>query len=78
MYVCLCKGVTDKQITRAVENGACTMRDLRQQFGVGTQCGKCTCHARDVLHESLHARPDVIEVPVRDAAAPFNADVLYS
>ena len=58
MYVCLCKAVTDKQITQAVGNGAASVRDLRQQFGLGSQCGKCTCVARDVLDEALtaHAR----------------------
>ncbi|MCH8493519.1 MAG: bacterioferritin-associated ferredoxin [Idiomarina sp.] len=54
MYVCLCKSVTDKQISQAVANGASSVRDLRQQFGLGSQCGKCTCCARDVLDDALH------------------------
>lgn len=53
MYVCLCKSVTDKQISQAVVEGASSVRDLRNQFGLGSQCGKCTCYARDVLEDAL-------------------------
>ena len=52
MYVCLCKGVTDNQIKDAIAGGACSMRDLRNDLEVGTQCGKC---ARDC--KSLPAPP---------------------
>lgn len=54
MYVCVCKAVTDHQIREAVEQqGCCTMRDLRNCFGVATQCGRCAVAAKDVLNESL-------------------------
>ena len=53
MYVCLCKGVTDCQIREAVCEGACSMRELRKCLGVATQCGRCACHARQVLEETL-------------------------
>lgn len=55
MYVCLCKGITDKQIVQAVEKGAASVRELRQQFGLGNQCGKCTCMARGVINEALQS-----------------------
>ncbi|MCV6637315.1 (2Fe-2S)-binding protein, partial [Candidatus Albibeggiatoa sp. nov. NOAA] len=41
MYICICQGVTDKQIHNAVCNGACSMRELRECLGVVKQCGKC-------------------------------------
>ena len=53
MYICLCKAVTDKDIHRAVSNGTSTMRCLRQQNGVGSQCGRCVGHAKEVLGEAL-------------------------
>lgn len=53
MYVCLCKAVTDKDIHRAVQGGASSMRCLRQQSGVGSQCGRCVGHAKEVLGEAL-------------------------
>ncbi len=53
MYVCLCKGVSDKEIHQAVSEGHCTLSALRQELGVATQCGKCARCAREVLHEAL-------------------------
>jgi bacterioferritin-associated ferredoxin len=51
MYICLCHGVTDRDIRTCIDDGANSMRDLRQQLGVGTQCGKCACHVRAILKE---------------------------
>ncbi|MFD2632418.1 (2Fe-2S)-binding protein [Idiomarina piscisalsi] len=54
MYVCLCKGVNDKTIHQAVSCGeVSSMRDLRQQYGVASQCGCCKDCAKTVLNEAL-------------------------
>ncbi len=53
MYVCVCKAVSDKAIRRQVAAGACSMRELKQCLGVGSQCGKCIPVAQQVLAESL-------------------------
>lgn len=53
MYVCVCKAVTDGQIREAVDQGCCTMRCLRNELGVATQCGRCAVTAREVLDEAL-------------------------
>jgi len=53
MYICVCKAVTDKAIRQIVAEGACSMRELKQCLGVGSQCGKCTTAAQDVLNRSL-------------------------
>lgn len=52
MYVCLCKGITDGQIRAAVESGA-SIRDIRDQLGIMTECGKCACLTRDIVKSSL-------------------------
>jgi len=52
MYVCLCHGVTDRDIREAAENGVSSMRQLGKELGVGTQCGRCACTARDILRDS--------------------------
>jgi len=41
MYVCICKGITDKDIRDAVDNGVETIKGLKQHFAVGSQCGGC-------------------------------------
>lgn len=53
MYVCICKAVTDSQVREAVDRGCCTMRDLRNELGVATQCGRCAVSCREVLDEAL-------------------------
>jgi bacterioferritin-associated ferredoxin len=50
MYVCICKGVTDREIRDAVADGVHTVRGLRKQLGCTGQCGKCkpqVCEIRD-------------------------------
>lgn len=32
MYVCVCNGVTDKQIIKAADNGAMTLQDLSDEL----------------------------------------------
>ena len=52
MYVCICHAVTEKHIKQAVSDGMGSMRDVRSCLGVGSQCGKCVCHAKDVISQS--------------------------
>jgi len=69
MYVCICKDVTDADIKDAVDSGAKTLRDLYRSHGVGSQCGKCTCVAREVIRdhsEELKAREAVADVAIFD------------
>lgn len=51
MYVCLCNGVTDRQIREAVGDGVKSMRQLRQCLGVAANCGRCATHAKELLDE---------------------------
>jgi bacterioferritin-associated ferredoxin len=53
MYVCVCKGVTDHQIRRQVDDGARSWQDVRDATGCSTQCGKCVCVAKSVTREAL-------------------------
>ena len=53
MYVCICKGITDSQIRAAVDDGAESLRAIRDSLGVMTQCGKCSCHAREIVKDAL-------------------------
>jgi bacterioferritin-associated ferredoxin len=64
MYVCVCQAVTDRQIDAAIDNGARTMRDLRQELGVCSCCGKCGPHARAMLQAK---EPDGVPDPVIEA-----------
>lgn len=41
MYVCVCHALNDKQVTKALENGARTPASVFRHFGCQVQCGKC-------------------------------------
>lgn len=58
MIVCVCNNVSEKKIRIAVDSGATSMKDLRDQLGVGNCCGKCNGCAKQVLRESLCAAAD--------------------
>ena len=49
MYVCICNGITDKQIRRAVEDGAQSLQELREQLGVAGCCGQCATEAKSFV-----------------------------
>jgi bacterioferritin-associated ferredoxin len=53
MYVCICKGITDTQIRAAVQDGASSLREVRNTLGVASQCGKCGILTREIVRESL-------------------------
>ncbi len=52
MYVCICKQITCGQIRAAAGAGANSVRDLKQQLGVASQCGKCAGCARGILEQT--------------------------
>ncbi|MFP2768634.1 bacterioferritin-associated ferredoxin [Oceanisphaera sp. KMM 10153] len=51
MYVCLCRGITERQLKAAVAEGNTEFRDLKQELGLGSQCGKCIPVALAILAE---------------------------
>jgi bacterioferritin-associated ferredoxin len=53
MYVCLCNGITDRQIAQAAQCGARSPEDLAQRLGVGLGCGRCVSCAEAVLREAV-------------------------
>ena len=70
MYVCVCNAVTERDIFSAVSEGCASLRQLREQLGVGACCGRCKGCARNVLQSSLHARAPAYRLT---AAAPRRA-----
>ncbi|MBI3145644.1 MAG: bacterioferritin-associated ferredoxin [Pseudogulbenkiania sp.] len=68
MYVCLCHGVTDTQIREAVVEGATRLRDVSQQLGVATDCGRCACCAHQLIKDTLADLTVEAHSPFRDVA----------
>lgn len=53
MYVCVCGGVTERQIQQAASEGAKTLGDLRRDLGVAQECGRCADCAIHCLKNAL-------------------------
>ncbi len=54
MIICICRGASDKQIERAIDTGAASLRDL-QRCGIGDQCGSCHNSLRGMLARAATA-----------------------
>ena len=63
MYVCVCNAITEREITGAVARGWASYRQLREELGVGTCCGRCAGCAREVLRKAL-ADTEAVRVEV--------------
>jgi len=51
MYVCICKGITQREIQSAVEAGA-SLRDIRKTMGVASECGSCGQCAKRLVKQT--------------------------
>lgn len=56
MYVCICNEVTERQIHKAVADGATDLEHLQDRLGVSTGCGTCAQFAVECLQEALRER----------------------
>ena len=52
MYVCLCHGVTDRDIRQAADEGVREVHALTMRTGLGSGCGSCVSLAAQVLGEA--------------------------
>ncbi|MGY3266994.1 bacterioferritin-associated ferredoxin [Lysobacter sp. HA35] len=67
MYVCICNGVTDRDIRQAAEAGCRTLPELTMRTGAGATCGSCVEMATAILEETT-ARLHAVPLPVLRAA----------
>lgn len=72
MYVCICNGVTDRDIRAAAAHGCRGLPELTMRTGCGATCGSCVEAAVQLLDEEAAksaARAQAIAaLPVLDAA----------
>jgi bacterioferritin-associated ferredoxin len=62
MIICLCRAKSDKDVSRAIEAGASSIRDL-QECGIGTDCGSCHGVLRQMLAAAHVAAEDHAACP---------------
>ena len=67
MIICICRGKSDRDVRKAIENGATSVREL-QRCGIGDQCGSCHVSLRSMIASAAaaaapcpaHAAPDLV------------------
>ena len=52
MYICVCKGVTERAIREQVCAGATSVDEVSRNTGCSTQCGKCLLRAQRVVEDA--------------------------
>ena len=67
MYVCICNGVTERDIRQAAEAGCRTVPELTMRTGAGANCGSCLDMAADLLQQAHASRE--LPLPVLRQAA---------
>jgi len=60
MYVCVCTAVSDKSVRRAMADGACSLRELKERLGVATHCRRCVPELQSLLATGAAARPAAV------------------
>jgi len=64
VYVCICNGVTDRQIRDAVANGCRSVAELTMRTGAGASCGTCLETAAAMLETSHVERAAAFPIPL--------------
>jgi bacterioferritin-associated ferredoxin len=53
MLVCICKGISDHAVHRAVQGGATTVDAVGRACGAGTDCGSCHEAVEEIIDEII-------------------------
>lgn len=54
MYICLCNGLTDRDVRNSAEGG-CSVAMVYRALGCEPRCGKCVPFVRQMLREAAPA-----------------------
>ncbi|WP_329465616.1 (2Fe-2S)-binding protein [Streptomyces sp. NBC_01431] len=78
VYVCNCFGVTEEQVKKHAEGGACTPRQIASACKAGTDCGSCVRRIQSLLGRGACPRRELVEQgePALTAMAPELAPAL--
>ena len=68
VYVCICNGVTDRQIREVAEAGCRSVAELTMRTGAGAGCGSCLELAAQILDE-VAATSALPALPILSQAA---------
>ncbi|MEU1366180.1 (2Fe-2S)-binding protein [Streptomyces sp. NPDC005803] len=69
MYVCSCFGVTEQQVRKHAEEGACTPRQIASACKAGTDCGGCVRTIQAMLGRGACPRRELLDQKQAPGAA---------
>ena len=52
MIVCVCEGVSDREVREAITEGSRTLQDIGRRCGAGTDCASCCMTLRQMIDEN--------------------------
>ncbi|MGW4391407.1 (2Fe-2S)-binding protein [Streptomyces sp. NPDC004685] len=61
VYVCSCFGVTEDQVKKQADSGACTPRQIASACKAGTDCGSCVRRIQALLGRGNCPRRELVE-----------------
>ncbi|MFC9945882.1 (2Fe-2S)-binding protein [Streptomyces pratensis] len=73
MYVCSCFGITEDQVKKHADGGACTPRQIASACKAGTDCGGCVRRIQALLGRGDCPRRELVESRTEPAGAPAGA-----
>ncbi len=68
MYVCICNGITDREVRDVAAAGCRSVSELTMRTGAGAGCGSCLELAAQLLDEA-HAARALPVLPILSQAA---------
>ncbi|MFD9463093.1 bacterioferritin-associated ferredoxin [Streptomyces sp. NPDC060027] len=71
VYVCSCFGITEQQVKKHAEDGACTPRQIASASKAGTDCGSCVRRIQSLLGRGSCPRRELA-----DQGMPVLSEVL--
>ncbi|MFE2531171.1 bacterioferritin-associated ferredoxin [Streptomyces sp. NPDC059371] len=71
VYVCSCFGITEQQVRKHAEDGACTPRQIASASKAGTDCGSCVRRIQALLGRGSCPRRELA-----DKGMPVLSEVL--
>ena len=60
MYVCLCNGISERQICEIVDRGAGSLGEVQAHLPVGNCCGHCKETAQEVINNHVASAAHVV------------------
>ncbi|GGP42231.1 (2Fe-2S)-binding protein [Streptomyces sindenensis] len=76
MYVCSCFGVTEAQVKKHADAGACTPRQIASACKAGTDCGGCVRRIQALLGRGDCPRRELLDQRQEPVVAAVTSPVL--